>query len=482
MARWCLQIAGILGVLLTGSVVLVGFPRPAAAPDQAAVDKVAKLNKKAVDEYENLNFDESRKLLQNALDLCAQSGLDKHDVTARTYVHLGVVSFAGFKQKADAIKFFRRALAIQPDIKLDKSLANPEVQEVFDQAVTEQKNESGGSSSGGGGETTSGSTVPATDAILHTPVMRATQGKPITIKATIAPELGATKVILSFTTDGSEDFGEREMKEDPVVEGSWVGEIPASATSGASVGYYIEAQNDAEKTLATKGSDRTPMRIKLVGAGGTPVAAKKKAPTKTSSEYSTWALGLGVGSGVGYTTGKGEVSSFHELKPAGFAAAQLLHIAPEIGYYLGPDLLLSVQLRIQIVTGGTAYYDDAHIDRPAQCGTSGVCNPASYAFAGLARLLWFLSDADFRPYIGGVAGLGQIRHVATFKSIVDCGKDGMSTCVDTVAAGPVLFGGAAGFFYEVASGFSLTLGTNLLLGVPHFTFNIDFNGGVALEF
>jgi hypothetical protein len=438
---------------------------------------VAKLNKKAVDEYENLNFDESRKLLQNALDLCAQSGLDKHDVTARTYVHLGVVMFAGFKQKADAIKFFRRALAIQPDIKLDKSLANPEVQEVFDQAVTEQKNEAGGSA--GGGETSSAPGVAATDAILHTPVIRATQGKPIAIKATIAPELGATKVILSFTTEGSEDFGEREMKQDPVVEGNWVGEIPASATSGASVGYYIEAQNDAEKTLATKGSDRTPIRIKLVGPGGAPVAAKKKVAPK-DTESSSWALGLGLGSGVGYATGKGEVNAFHQLKPAGFAAAQLLHIAPEVGYFLSPDLLLSVQLRIQIVTGGTPYYDGPN--GTSQCGTSGVCNPASYAFAGLARLLWFLSDADFRPYLGGVAGLGQIRHVATFKSITNCGEQGTATCVDTVASGPVLFGGAAGFFYEVASGFSLTLGTNLLLGVPHFTFNIDFNGGVALEF
>ena len=96
--------------------------------------------------------------------------------------------------------------------------------------------------------------------------------------------------------------------------------------------------------------------------------------------------------------------------------------------------------------------------------------------------MWFLNHEDFRPYIGAVAGLGQIRHIATFKSADTCGKDGTTTCVDTIAAGPVLFGGAAGFFYEVASGFSLTLGTNILLGIPHFTFNFDFNAGVAYEF
>jgi hypothetical protein len=472
LSRRRLQIAGIVAVL----ALLLVAPRVAAAQDQAAIDKIAKLNKKAVDEYENLNFDESRKLLQNALDLCAQAGLDKHDVTARTYIHLGVVMFAGFKQKTDAIKYFRRALAIQPDIKLDKSLANPEVQDVFDQAITEQKNESGG---GGGGETTGGAAIPATDAILHTPVMRATQGKPIPIKVVVAAGLGATKVILSFTTDGSEDFGEREMKEDPAVDGGWVGEIPASATGGATVGYYIEAQGEGDKTLATKGSDRTPMRIKLVGPGGAPVAAKKKAAPK-AGDYSTWMVGLAIGGGVGYATGKGEVNTLDELKPAGFAAARLLQISPEVGYFLGPDVMLSVQLRIQIVTGGTSYYDEPN--GTTDCGTSGVCKPATYALAGLARLLWFINEAELRPYIGAVAGLGQIRHVATFNSVDNCGELGDKTCVDTIAAGPVLFGGATGFFYEVAPGFSLTLGTNILLAVPHFTFHFDFNAGVAYEF
>ncbi len=463
------RIAGILAVLC----LLVAWARPAAAQDQAAVDKVSKLNKKAVDEYENLNFDEARKLLQSALDICAQAGLDKHDVTARTYVHLGVVTFAGFKQKAEAIKFFRRAVAIQPDIKLDKSLANPEIQDVYDQAVTEQKNESTA-----GGETTA---PPAADAVVHTPVMRATQGKPIPIKVTVDPGLGAKKVILSFAADNSDDFGEREMKEDPIVAGSWSGEIPAAATMGAQVGYYIEVQGDDDKTLASKGSGTATLRVKLVAPGG--AAAKK--PAAKAGDYATWYLGLAVGSGVGYTTGKGEVSSFHELKPAGFAPAKLLHFAPEVGYFLGPDLLLSVQLRLQIVTGATSYYDDNDhqgAGATTQCGMSGVCSPAKFAFAGLARLSWFLSDADFRPYIGGVAGLGQIRHVATFNSIDDCGKNGDTTCVDTVVAGPLLFGGTAGFLYEVASGFSLTLGTNLLLGVSHFTFNIDVNAGVAYEF
>ena len=111
----------------------------AAAEDSAAVEKVTKLNKKAVDEYQNLNFEEARKLLKSAVEICSQSGLENHPVTARTYIHLGIVTFTGFKQRDEAIKQFRKALEVQPDIKLDKILATPEVQEVYDEAVAQQK-------------------------------------------------------------------------------------------------------------------------------------------------------------------------------------------------------------------------------------------------------------------------------------------------------------------------------------------------------
>src|SRR5204862_4968282 len=117
-------------------VMLAAAPRAHdQAEDQAVIEKITKMNKKAVEEYENLNFEEARKILKDALDLCSQNGLDKHPIKARTHIHLGVVILAGFKQREVAIKQFRKALEIQPDIKLTKSLANPEVQEAFDEAV-----------------------------------------------------------------------------------------------------------------------------------------------------------------------------------------------------------------------------------------------------------------------------------------------------------------------------------------------------------
>src|SRR5262245_8158254 len=221
---------------------LVAAPAARAeAEDSAAVEKVTKLNKKAVDEYQNLNFEEARKLLKSAIDICTQSGLENHPVTARTYVHLGIVVFAGFKQREEAIKYFRKAMDIQADIKLDKILATPEVQEVYDEAVAQQ--------------------APAPPAppktpgagIEHEPVTESPQGSPITIKATVDPGLGAKKVVLSFSADGADDFAEKEMKEDPPGSGSFSAEIPSSATQGGVVDYFIEALGDNDTPITGKG-------------------------------------------------------------------------------------------------------------------------------------------------------------------------------------------------------------------------------------
>ena len=178
---------------------------PALAQDQAAMEKIAKINKKAVDEYQNLNFDESKKLLQQALDAAGESGLENHPVNARTYVHLGVVLLAGYKQKDEAIKAFRKALQIQADIKLDKSLATPEIQEVYDEAVAAQKAEP---------------PPPAEDAVKHQPVVRSNRGVSISIKAG-AP--GAKSVTLYYRADGGDEFAEKEMREDPPGSGVWLG-------------------------------------------------------------------------------------------------------------------------------------------------------------------------------------------------------------------------------------------------------------------
>jgi hypothetical protein len=171
------------------------------------------------------------------------------------------------------------------------------------------------------------------------------------------------------------------------------------------------------------------------------------------------------------------------VDPAGFAPSKLLHFSPEVGYFLAPDLLLSVQLRFQLISGANEF----HSTDPTECG-DGVCSPGTYAFAGLAKISYLFGEGDFRTFVSGIGGLGTIRHVAEFQSQQNCGTPpagsttGKQTCIDTVPSGPVFVGAGAGVLYNLSPAFALTLGTNALLGFTKFTFHIDLNLGVAVLF
>jgi hypothetical protein len=117
------------------------------------------------------------------------------------------------------------------------------------------------------------------------------------------------------------------------------------------------------------------------------------------------------------------------------------------------------------------------------CGSDHVCDPATLAQAGLARATWLFGDGTLRPYLSAILGAGQIRHVATVPSANMCGGDPAKPvkCVDTVTAGPILAGGAAGIILNASSNFGVTLGVTSLIGFPQFTFHLDFNGGIVIQ-
>ena len=127
----------VLVAVVVGVQIATTAVASAAAPagDPAAVAKVTNLNKKALDAYNQQDYDTARDLLKQALEICTSAGLDQHPITARTHVHFGVVAIVGFKQREVGLKQFRKALEIEPDIKLTKSLVTPELQDAFEEAV-----------------------------------------------------------------------------------------------------------------------------------------------------------------------------------------------------------------------------------------------------------------------------------------------------------------------------------------------------------
>jgi hypothetical protein len=142
-------VAVVVGVQIATTAVAAAGP---AAGDPATIAKVTNLNKKALEAYNQQDYDTARDLLKQALELCSSAGMDQHPITARTHVHFGVVAIVGFKQREVGLKQFRKALEIEPDIKLTKSLVTPELQDAFEEAVLagNASAKAGGAAAGGG--------------------------------------------------------------------------------------------------------------------------------------------------------------------------------------------------------------------------------------------------------------------------------------------------------------------------------------------
>ncbi len=473
-----------LGMLLVGALSMVPKVR-AEGEDPAAIEKVTTLNKKALAAYNSLDFEDARKLLKQALDLCASSGLDKHPIKARTHIHMGVVLIAN-KQPELGVKQFRKAIEIQPDIQVTKSLANPEILQAFQQA-TEGGPEAG--DTGGGTEMPEGtppsnagaSSAEVAGDITLVPVSRGRKGKPVVISVTVSPDFtGYAKVVLAYRAAGLREFVGVDMRRSG---NKFIAEIPAEATQGRVVHYYVEAESADESPLSANGSEQKPYAIYL-SADGPSGGGGGEGDEVKSRVY----VGLAGGSGMGYVTGHGDLNPDNKVN-GGFAPSSAAQIVPEVGYFLMPEFRLSLQGRFQYVTGRTPVNLNTltnvkpNVDINS-CGSDHICSVGSnIAVSVFARGTWFLGSGMFQPYLSFALGAGVIRHVLSFKSPTPtCGLKGTETCVDSIVAGPIFAGPGGGLFVALTPVFGLFAEANSVLGFPKFTFHVDVNAGVAARF
>ena len=137
--------------------------------------------------------------------------------------------------------------------------------------------------------------------ITHPPRTHALRGQPIPITAQVPPGLAATKVVLAYRAEGGKLFLAREMVPRAGAPGWYQAEIPAEATLGAYVTYYLEADNPEDQPIAMHGTPEHPHLIALA-ADTTP-----KPPTPKPAEPGLW-LVLAAGSGGGYHSGTPEMN------------------------------------------------------------------------------------------------------------------------------------------------------------------------------
>jgi hypothetical protein len=315
--------------------------------------------------------------------------------------------------------------------------------------------------------------VPASG-LVHEPVAEGKQGSAISVTAGVQNDLQFEKIILAYRPEGATEFLGREMKE--VADGRYGAEIPTSATSGGTVAYYIEAEDADGAPVAARGSVDNPLVIHLLGVGVSRRTGDDEDEDEEDNDEGPdhrYFAALLVGKGGGWASGQGDTNADVTVKPAGFAGGGFVQVAPEVGYWISSSLMLSVQIRYEVITGTTDIV-----------ASNKTYHTANYALAGFAKATWKYGDRKFHPFFSLALGGGTIRHVVSFKNqnISNCGASHMEACVDTIGAGPLLVGPGGGAMYDITDRAAVVLQVNSVLAFPDFTAHIDGNLGVAFGF
>ena len=98
--------------------------------------------------------------------------------------------------------------------------------------------------------------------------------KAATLRCAVAPNLPVAKVFLLYQEPGKEEYTELEMKKSP--KGWWVGKVPKKAVTGKSVKYYFEGRNAAGKAVVRNGELESPNFLLVMEEDAYREAKKKR--------------------------------------------------------------------------------------------------------------------------------------------------------------------------------------------------------------
>jgi hypothetical protein len=514
-----------------GALVLA--PGTAMAQDQAAVDKLVQMNKRALDDYDTLDWDAAKRILLDALVAGKKAGLDNHPVMGRTYIHLGAVYITGFKDRQKGLQSFQRALEIDPTIQLSKGIETAEVTATFAEAQRNARGGAGASSAGGGDDN-----APPTKKRRRGPVMEEDAGssddhpkakkhrpsgdeepdlpahvgaldcpepdeaiidKPLTVRCVVAPNLPVASVYLMYRAPDKQDYNEVLMTKSP--KGWLQAKIPKKAVTGKSIQFYFEGRNAAGKPVVANGGSDSPNIVLVVEeeakgeASSASVGEEDENPLEENegnqrprirlghvdkeregldTRYGKrkWWIGIGIGTGYGYAKGNGFEAVNKSLPQDQFHSLQSQFV-PGLAWagiaQLEPEVGYAFNPNMAVSVAGRLQY------------TAPAAKYANFTYKGaigvMAKLLFYTKQSQLRFFIGPLVGGGNFR----FLGYPDAGSNnGYSDFKDTIAAGPFLAGAAGGLYYEAAKSTSLVVEINEIAGLPMFGLVTDVN--FALQF
>ncbi|HVV17737.1 MAG TPA: tetratricopeptide repeat protein [Polyangia bacterium] len=519
--------------LACAGAVMLSNPSTAFAQDQATIDKLVQMNKKALDDYDTLDWDAAKQILLNAIMAGKKAGLDNHPIMARTYVHLGAVYLTGFKMKQKAMQSFARALEIDPTIQLSKGIDTSDVTAAFSEA---QRKAKGGGASGGDddgappppkkrrGPIMEGD-APAPSRTKHAssddddgdepdlPVRinaldcpipdDAIIDKPVVLRCALSPSLPVASVHLLYRAPDKDTYNEVVMTKTP--KGWLQGKIPKKAVTGKSLQFYFEGRNSTGKPVVANGGADSPNILLLVEEGAKEEVSsagtheedenplednegdqrprlhlghidKEREGLDTRYGKRKWWIGISIGTGYGYAKGNGfeAVNKSTETKCVIVGCTPFHSLQNEFQPGLAWAGLgqLAPEVGYQINPDMAVSLEGRlqYIGQPSEFSKFG----ATGAIAVLGKLSFFTKQSQLRFFGTVLAGGGDFRFIVYPDAT-------HPTFKDTILGGPIVAGVGGGLYYEASKPVSLVVQLHALVGAPTVSAVVDVNAGLQFN-
>jgi hypothetical protein len=248
------------------SIGLLSARFAAGAPNDAAAQK---LRDQAIDQdYLGTNYPAAEKKLTDALALCQRTSDCSPFIRARLHCDLGVVEYALHKLDLARTEF-ATALLEDPNVDLDKDLANTDVQREFSAAKSGGAPPAGPPSPGPAAASAPagpGGTPPAGAAsggMIHVAPRRQQVHTPLPLYVEVAPDFGAARVIVRFKPVGGHDWKTIQLSKRG---NGFGGEIPCADVAGreGELQYFVQALDANGDLVAASGRSVTPHSVAIV--------------------------------------------------------------------------------------------------------------------------------------------------------------------------------------------------------------------------
>ena len=436
------------------AAVIIGMVGCLAAPAQADPKaEIAAKARAAMVSYDSMDYETAQKLLNQALALAKKTRLDRDPITARVYLELAIAQLASSDQEAARVSLLSAA-QIDPKITIGAAYKSPELVKLLDEAKA---------AAGDGAETSDGVDCKTIRGLQHTVVDRGKPGVAQPIEAWIGRDLVPARVVVMYRAEGAIDFSEAKLTRQAGCK--YTATIPASATRGSVVHYYVAAYDASNQVLAAKGSSGAPNVLALGApsvpvtttrrpsdaedavdrsarptspAGGPAAAIASPAPEVRAATAPRFLFAVSGGTGFGYVTGKTEGNNQVQTCCIG---TSLVVVTPELAYAMTRQLSIGLAARLGFPIG-------------ANMPGHSVIAPA-----GFVRVHYGLSESGDGLRVMGELGAGILRN--TIK--VSATMPGLDT--DVVAQGPLLFGAGLGYATHVSASLAFLVNVDAIAGI-----------------